>query len=209
MRIVATSDTHKKVDISFIPDGDVFIHAGDLMTTGYVSEWYEQLEWLAALPHKKKIYVPGNHDFHVEVYTGPALQELRAIGVTVLGIPSNQNFYTINIRKDISVLGLPFVKNLPRWAFNSTEEQVSYHLENMPRADIVVSHSPIANILDGYGCGFDCYAEYCELHSPKYWIHGHIHERYGSDVYLDTQVYNVAMCDRRHNHVNPPIVLDI
>ncbi len=30
MRLVATSDTHKKVDIAFIPDGDVFVHAGDI-----------------------------------------------------------------------------------------------------------------------------------------------------------------------------------
>lgn len=39
MRIVATSDTHFVPVQGWIPDGDVFVHAGDLMQDGYPSEW--------------------------------------------------------------------------------------------------------------------------------------------------------------------------
>ena len=68
MRIVATSDTHyppfvRRLDMMLntvwdptipIPDGDVFIHAGDLMRMGYPDEWGPAVEWLARLPHKHK-----------------------------------------------------------------------------------------------------------------------------------------------------------
>lgn len=212
MRLVATSDTHKKVDIAFIPDGDVFVHAGDLMTTGYPDDWKEQLEWLAELPHKKKLYIPGNHDFHIQVYPGPALQDLRRVGVTVIGLPGNDRFAYNVLENGMMLLGLPFVKNLPRWAFNQEEVEVEAYLNRMPGCAIVVSHSPIYKLLDGdgtYHAGFRCYKRYMEKHNPRYWIHGHIHEAYGHEKVGDTEVYNVAMCDRQHNHVNKPLVLDL
>lgn len=212
MRLVATSDTHKKVDIAIIPDGDVFIHAGDLMTTGYLDDWKEQLEWLAELPHKKKLYIPGNHDFHIHHYPGPALQELRKIGVTVIGFPGNDSFATHTFDNGMNVLGLPFVKNLPRWVFNSNEIEVEEYLSRMPKASIVVSHSPVYGIMDGdgtYNAGFIAYKKYIEEHQPLYWIHGHIHEAYGNSKLGNTQIFNVAMCDRNYAHVNKPLVLDI
>lgn len=212
MRLVATSDTHKKVDIAFIPDGDVFVHAGDLMTTGYPDDWKEQLEWLAALPHKKKLYIPGNHDFHIQVYPGPALQELRKAGVTVIGLPGNDRFAYHILENGMMLLGLPFVKNLPRWAFNQEESEVEDYLNRMPGCAIVVSHSPIYKILDGDGtfhAGMRCYRKYLEKYNPRYWIHGHIHEAYGHERIGNTDVYNVAMCDRQHNHVNQPLILDL
>ena len=89
MRIVATSDTHHVVDVSTIPDGDVFMHCGDLCRTGYPDDFECQLEWLAKLPHKTKLFTPGNHDFHLQVYPGPALQQLREVGVWVVGLPGN------------------------------------------------------------------------------------------------------------------------
>lgn len=212
MRIVATSDTHKKVDISIVPDGDVFIHAGDLMTTGYPDDWKEQLVWLAELPHKEKLYVPGNHDFHICMYPGPALQDMRKIGVKVIGLPGNDMFATHTLDNGMILLGLPFVKSLPRWAFNTNEYKVREYLERMPACDIVVSHSPVYGILDGDGsfnAGFKCYVDYIKKHNPKFWIHGHIHEAYGYRKFINTDVYNVALCDREHNHVNPPLVLDL
>jgi predicted phosphodiesterase len=66
MRLVATSDTHFDFPPEFVPDGDVFLHCGDLMYTGYPDEWKGRVESLAALPHKLKILVPGNHDVLTE-----------------------------------------------------------------------------------------------------------------------------------------------
>lgn len=216
MRIVATSDTHYKVDAKkWIPDGDVFIHAGDLMRTGYPSDFEDQLDWLNELPHAIKLYVPGNHDFHLQVYPGPALQQLRRVGVTVLGLPGNENYETFVLPNGKRVLGLPYVTDLPRWAFNATDEQLEACLNrHYGDIDIVVSHMPPRYTRDkvgDYWVGSYAYSEFSEnRHHPiTHWIFGHIHEGYGMIEKRGVKYYNVAMCDRSYTHANPPMVIDL
>lgn len=222
MRIVVTSDTHTVVDTSIIPDGDVFMHCGDLMTSGYPDDFKAQLEWLAELPHKTKLYTPGNHDFHLQVYPGPALQDLRRVGVTVIGLPGNENFYTHKLANGMTVLGLPYVTDLPRWAFNldsQEETDLFYRIQKnhvWKNVDIVMSHSPVYKILDlskrhNENAGMGTYRSLIDYNvvAPKYWFSGHIHEAYGHMKYRFTDFYNVSMCDRKHCHTNPPIVIDL
>lgn len=227
MRIVATSDTHHFVDVNFIPDGDVFIHAGDLMRTGYPDDFAMQLKWLKQLPHKTKLLIPGNHDFHLKVYPGPALQQLRDVGVWVIGLPGNTNYETYKLENGMTVLGLPYVTDLPRWAFNIKEKKLKkllarHSYNNVP--DIIVSHMPVKGFLDtvnGERRGSMVYNDYLENNShpvvgkmPAHWICGHIHEGYGTEdgplfKAGRTKFYNVAMCDRSYKHVNPPMVIDL
>jgi len=231
MRLVATSDTHHKVDINFVPPGDAFIHCGDLMQNGYQTEWQDCLDWLNELPHKIKIITFGNHDFHPYLYPGPALQDLRKIGVTVLGYPGNYNYYSMKLPNGMVIGACPYVQNLPRWAFNASSEQIEYHLEQLilhSDIDIMMTHIPIYGILDKVdnrhtgSFEYQCFLKQCHK-PPRYWFHGHIHQEYGSYFDDDTtlplfhnpfgrtgcRIYNVAMCDRNQNHVNPPVVLDI
>jgi Icc-related predicted phosphoesterase len=190
------------------------------MRTGYPDDFAKNLEWLRALPHKIKLYVPGNHDFHLQVYPGPALQELREAGVWVIGLPGNKNYATYKLPNGMSVLGLPFVKNLPRWAFNSNEEAIWNYIKAMGPHDIVLSHAPAYGVLDrvpervgdGYRTkhtGIESYAAYAKVYKPKHWFHGHIHEDYGTMQFRDTLFHNVAMCDRSYQHANAPAVLDL
>lgn len=213
MRLVVTSDTHFPVNVQkMIPDGDVFIHAGDLMRTGYPDEWARALAWLRKLPHKIKLFIPGNHDFHLKVYPGPALQDMRHIGVTVLGLPGNTNFQSFVLPNGKSVLGLPFVTDLERWAFNSTEEEIEKYLDQLDRHDIVVSHSPMRGVLDkdtSAHRGIQAYRDYAERVSPDLWFHGHVHEKFGQEIFGKTLVRNVAMCDENYKHKNKAIVVDI
>lgn len=212
MRLVVTSDTHFPVDVNIIPDGDVFIHCGDLLSAGTPEEWYANLAWLKKLKHETKIIVPGNHDFHFNVYPGPAISEMKEIGFTVLGQPYNE-FRSIKLPNGMSVLGLPYVKNLPRWCYNCDEEFMIKHLKEQGGHDIIVSHAPLRGILDkeirGNFTGFSAYHEYLYEHMPKYWFHGHVHEEYGHQHILDTHIYNVSMSNRNKQHVHPPVVLDI
>ncbi|KAF7343465.1 Metallo-dependent phosphatase-like protein [Mycena venus] len=62
LRIVCTSDTHNDDPSSKVPDGDVFIHAGDLTDHSTVAEYTTVLDWVQALPHKVKILIAGNRD---------------------------------------------------------------------------------------------------------------------------------------------------
>lgn len=222
MRILAISDTHKPVDIYrthtdgtpwFPEDVDVFIHAGDLMRTGYASEWYPMLDWLSRLPYKIKLFTPGNHDFHLQVYPGPALQELRQAGVTVIGLPGNVHYNSFKLPNGMSLLGLPYVTGLPRWAFNINKKDLEYHLNQVGHHDVVVSHSPVFGYVDqlssGEHVGMHEYRKYVDKHKPKIVISGHIHESYGTVENAHTKFYNVAMCNRSYEHTNPPIIIDL
>ena len=64
MRIVAVADTHLFHDARYeVPEGDVFVHAGDLCRRGDLDELAEAARWIAGLPHRHKLIVAGNHDW--------------------------------------------------------------------------------------------------------------------------------------------------
>lgn len=229
MRIVATSDTHFFVDPAVIPDGDVFIHAGDLMNRGTVNEWDDCLAWLDALPHQHKYFVPGNHDFHLMLYPGPAMQDLRRVGVKTVGHPLSDTVVTLP--NGMTMLGSPWVTDLMRWAFNSNEDAIREHMMSAGPADIVVTHSPIHGILDEVVVGSRAkftdrgmirepvyehtgarsYIGYMNEFKPLVWIHGHIHEGYGQQTIdkTGTTVYNVCLCDINYKHRNAPAIIDL
>ena len=66
MKITLISDTHtkhKQLD-SYLLGGDVLIHAGDFMNSGYDEEdVYDFLSWFDGIKgYDKKIFIVGNHD---------------------------------------------------------------------------------------------------------------------------------------------------
>lgn len=65
IRIVCISDTHT-LKASYIPDGDLLIHAGDLTNAGTPSELQAQIDWLDSLPHQHKVVIAGNHDTYLD-----------------------------------------------------------------------------------------------------------------------------------------------
>jgi len=214
MRIVATSDSHFFVDPSIIPDGDVFIHAGDLMDRGTVDEWDDLLAWLEVLPHKHKYFVPGNHDFHLMLYPGPAMQDLKWASVTTIGHPLSSK--TTVLPNGMKMGGSPWVTNLARWAFNSQEMPIAEYIFGMGPVDVMVTHSPAYGHLDEVmtkqgivNTGIQAYNTYMDSFNPKIWINGHIHEGYGHKKVNETDVYNVCLCDIEYKHRNAPIVIDI
>lgn len=224
MRIVATADTHFEFSPDQIPDGDVLIHAGDLMYGGGPDEWPSRLASLAALPHPTKLYIPGNHDFHMELYQGVAVAELRRAGIRPLGLTPERAMIQI---EDVKILGLPWVPNLPGWAFNRDETWIADYLDAVVEAygypDIVVSHSPMYSVLDAIAPGIPDYHRQqhvgCMAYNkwfnqdqtkrPKIWISGHIHESYGRTGKDGCTFFNVAMCDRDYEQSNNPMIIEV
>lgn len=212
MKLVATSDTHEVIKKELIPDGDVLIVAGDFMYTGYEDEWYPRIEAIAKLPHKVKLLVGGNHDRHLELYPGPACQELKKLGITVVGKPLEEGKHVYKLENGMTVLGLPFVTGLPRWSFNWYENSILEYLEKIGRCDIVVSHSPPRGILDGgrgAHYGIVAYRHYLKRFQPKIWISGHIHSSYGTVTVEGCEMHNVAMCNEAYEQVNPAHVIEV
>merc|ERR1711923_294291 len=58
------SDTHSKMTKlkNTIPEGDVFIHAGDFTDKGTLDEVRAFNSWIGELPHRHKIVIAGNHE---------------------------------------------------------------------------------------------------------------------------------------------------
>jgi hypothetical protein len=94
MRIVAVADTHTfEQELADIPDGDVFIHAGDMLRAGGLDELSLVAAWLRALPHPHKIIVAGNHDVCFQRdrpaardLLGPTVRELQDDGLVLDGV---------------------------------------------------------------------------------------------------------------------------
>ncbi|XP_065359452.1 UPF0046 protein C25E10.12 [Calliphora vicina] len=73
-RVVCMSDTHSLTPyIKFdIPEGDIFIHAGDFTKCGHLEEVIEFNNWISSLPHKHKIVIAGNHELSFDsTFTHP------------------------------------------------------------------------------------------------------------------------------------------
>ena len=64
MKIVAVSDTHEQIHSMRhkIPDGDVFIHAGDITNRGDLQAFQVAAKFIGKLPHKYRVIIGGNHD---------------------------------------------------------------------------------------------------------------------------------------------------
>ncbi len=213
MRLVATADTHYPFDASMIPDGDVFILAGDMMYEGTPAEWHARVESLAALPHKHKIFVPGNHDYFPLHYRGLASSQLRRQAGVTLHDDLNPCFEI----DDVRFLAIPFVSGLPGWAYNQDEAWIYKWLKDATVGydpDVIISHSPPLYIgdaakLNNYGCMAFNKWFYEEGHKPSIWISGHVHESYGHRRVNNTAFYNVAMCDSDYNQSNKPMVIEV
>jgi hypothetical protein len=93
MRIVAVADTHLFHEDLVVPDGDVFVHAGDLCRAGDPKELEVAARWIRSLPHPTKIVVAGNHDWAfatkpdlARAILGDAIVYLEDSGSTIDGI---------------------------------------------------------------------------------------------------------------------------
>jgi Icc-related predicted phosphoesterase len=218
-----TSDTHYPFSEDMFPSGDVLIHAGDLMYTGYEGEWQPRLDSLAKLNYMNKLLVPGNHDYHIERYAGVARAELRKQAKVFC----LDNFTPMTTVNGLNILGIPFVTGLSGWAYSADEDWLLSWLNAVTEQhyfypDIVVSHQPPYNTLDAVYPNRDTHilqnhvgslALHRWFHSlkrkPKMWVCGHIHESYGQRNIEGTEFFNVAMCDRNYDQTNAPMVWDI
>ncbi len=108
LTIVALADTHTYQADLVVPEGDVLIHAGDMCRTGSLEELTAARDFLAALPHRHKIIIAGNHDraFEHQPIVARSLfenfiylqdQACTIEGVRFYGSPWTPEFYGFSI----------------------------------------------------------------------------------------------------------------
>jgi Icc-related predicted phosphoesterase len=222
IKIVAFSDTHMHHRNLILPEGDVLVFAGDMLTCGYkFQEVKDFADWFSEQPHQYKIVVAGNHDRVFESsraictrYFAQSVMYLEDTGVAIEGF----NFY-----------GSPWTPEFNGWAFGLTDEQLERKWRGIPDVDVLITHGPPYGILDKltpYGhLGDKELAKKVVSTKPMLHIFGHIHGStgIGMDVFDDlkspmssyyhlragTVYHNVSICDESYKPVNEPRVIEI
>ena len=211
MRLAIISDTHGlHCRIPAVPDGDVLIHAGDLVRGRSLTEVAEFFQWFQALPHEHKIVVAGNHAFAFEQQ--PMLAEglvpagvhyLRDTGLTIDGL----KFW-----------GSPWQPWFLDWAFNLERgAELAAKWAMIPDdTDVLVTHGPPHGILDltwdypnkHVGCE-DLLARIGQLWQLRLHAFGHIHEAYGQEEHGAVRYVNASICTIEYLPINAPVVIDL
>jgi Icc-related predicted phosphoesterase len=188
MRVVAVADTHTfESELAAIPDGDVFVHAGDLLRHGTLAELLVVAEWIRGLPHSRKIVIAGNHD---RCFQASVAASREALGAEVTYL-EDQPAEIDGVR----FWGSPWQPELNDWAFNLPRGPALQEKWDriMPATDILITHGPPRGIGDRVGdrrVGCDDLLHAVHRIQPALHLFGHIHEdggfwRHGSTCFAN------------------------
>ncbi|KAG9254533.1 Metallo-dependent phosphatase-like protein [Emericellopsis atlantica] len=110
VRIVCISDTHNDDCTQSLPDGDLLVHAGDMTDDGTMEELRVAYEWIAALPHKIKLVIAGNHDVGLDPDHSKFLPEALALFTSEAAAASGVHYVdrvSARLNDTISAYGNP------------------------------------------------------------------------------------------------------
>ncbi len=178
MRIVAVADTHTlEKNLGALPDGDVFVHAGDMLWGGTLEELERVAKWIRGLPHRHKVVIAGNHDwcFVNEPAAARALLGdviyLQDSGVTLHGL---------------RLWGSPWQPVFHDWAFNLPRgAAIAERWACIPDGvDVLITHGPPLGfgdrVHDEARVGCEDLLDRVRQVQPRLHLFGHIHQDGGS-----------------------------
>ncbi|MFX1257916.1 MAG: metallophosphatase domain-containing protein [Promethearchaeota archaeon] len=206
MKVICTSDTHGMYNNLEIPDGDLFIFAGDISEIGHERELIDFNNFLGRLPHAYKIIVDGNHDL-----TPEKISEL----ITNATYLQHELLEIENIK----IWGTSWqywLKDQIERTRNQMELSVFWQSIS-PDIDILITHFPPFGFGDLTRSGrhlgnMDLHATIRRI-KPKYHIFGHVHEGYGiyKEKIDDFEIIyiNASAIIGFNIDLNPPIVFTI
>ena len=205
LRVVALADTHLFHDGLVVPDGDLLVHAGDLLQHGSLDELARAAEFFRALPHPIKVIVAGNHDVCLE--RSPA--EARALLEGFVYLQDSQA-----VIHDLVFHGAPWQPKFRIWAFGAKRgpELASKWAKIPDHVDVLVTHGPPLGFgdriqLNGVerhvGCA-DLLARVRQV-KPRLHLFGHIHQDPGQWTAGPTRLANVTTNEGRA----PVTVIDL
>lgn len=225
MRLTFISDTHTKHRQceEFLPGGDILIHAGDFMSSGYHSrEMSDFCSWFNdRRDYDHMIFIGGNHDRYLEIFP----DEAKEIISSYKWIDYLQD-EEISISKrfgdseeTVRIYGSPWQPEFYNWAFNLPRcgEELRSRWNSIPDdgIDILITHGPPQGHLDTSGppyneplLGCELLAERLSVVKPKIHVFGHIHGGAGYKFDGTTHYINASILDERYSFRNKPITID-
>ena len=203
-----------------LPGGDLLIHAGDFMTSGYsVTEATQFFEWFDSIDnYEYKIFIAGNHDRVMQDIP----DEMQGILTAYKTIDYLQDDECVMYydgpngdrpEDNIRIYGSPWQPEFYNWAFNLPRNGpgLASKWEAIPaNTDILVTHGPAFGYLDdtigrrGTHLGCELLAERIEALRPKIHVSGHIHSGHGYYYNGHTHFFNAAVLDERYNYTQAP-----
>ncbi len=207
VKIICVSDTHGKHRQVQVPEGDLFIHSGDLSKHGTAAEISEVNSWLGTLSHRWKIIIAGNHDeaFEYEPEFARKLitnaiyledSETTAAGLRVWGSPWQPAFNDWHF-------------NLPRGAALKAKWDLI-----PPGIDVLVTHGPPFGVLDKISSGESVGCEELLVAvrrvRPRLHVFGHIHSEHGVLPPDNGIIFgNATICDESYQTTKRPLVIKL
>ena len=146
IKIIAASDTHDLHRNIAIPDGDIFVFAGDMSGLGKSYEIEDFALWVKTLPHKIKIVIAGNHDFLFETHPDKARNIIKDSFIYLQD--KQYDLYSRHLGREnenwhISFYGSPWQPRFYDWAFNvdRDSDDLKNKWDKIPdNIDILITH---------------------------------------------------------------------
>lgn len=205
IKCIAIADTHgTSLNEIKIPNGDIIIHAGDMLGDGSIEGLVFFAREYGKLPHKYKICIAGNHDLCLESNPGLCRNILKESGIIYL------QDELIEI-EGIKIYGTPWTPIFRDWAFMKDSEGLKRAYGAIPsEVDILITHGPAFGFLDQayeHGSHLGSQELLNELLGIKYRWHiaGHVHGHYGRRG----KNINCSLLNEQYDLVNKPIVIKI
>lgn len=227
MRITVLSDTHTRqglIPMEDLPGGDLLLHAGDIMNSGYnKNDIWDFCHWFQSLKqYEDKVFIAGNHDRMFQNHPKDVKEWLDKFGniiylqdddFVIYGDGPNGDMPENNIR----IYGSPWQPEFYSWAFNLQRNSIelSGKWEAIPNnTDILITHGPAFGTLDTVtgrpwdNLGCELLAERIERFRPKIHICGHIHSGYGYEFKNGTHFFNAAVLNEAYEYTQKPMTFD-
>lgn len=213
MRITFISDTHTSERNLRLPGGNILIHGGDIMNSGwYYTDVMNFLKWFELQPYDELIFIAGNHDRRFE--TDPL--DIKNILEGFPAITYLQDDW-INVN-GVKIYGSPWQPEFNNWAFNLPRrgDELKEKWDSIPEdTDILITHGPPQGHLDTSGAPYNEPLLGCELLrvrvdelKPKFHVFGHIHGSAGYKEHNGTHFINASVLNEQYEVVNDGVTLD-
>ena len=216
MKVTLISDTHskhKQLDAD-LPGGELLIHAGDFMNSGYIkTEATEFFDWFDAIDnYDTKVLIAGNHDRIME--NDPEWAQGILTGYKTIEYLQDEGFALYDMDEDSSIrlYGSPWQPEFCDWAFNLPRngEEMKSRWDAIPTdTDILVTHGPPYGYHDIPGgesirVGCEMLRYRVDELKPKIHVFGHVHGGYGYYFNGHTHFFNASVLNERYNYTNKP-----
>ena len=222
-KITFISDTHGKHNqiTKDLPGGDILIHAGDFMNSGYYkTEAIEFWNWFDTIPnYDTKVFIAGNHDRIMQDDPTWAIGYLTGYKTIDYLADDELGIYHDDLNGDhskdnIRIYGSPWQPEFHNWAFNLPRngDALKARWDAIPaQTDILVTHGPAFGFLDipGFGAPRNVGCELLRYRidelRPKIHVCGHIHGGYGYYFNGHTHFINASILNERYVYENQPL----